>query len=361
MSAVSIIAPWRPGDTLLRQIRQTARRNAATIKPASRFGPWWRLPIRFASHLMSDGPHLASSGGHLISSTSAPNCCFKQSRKCSDGTLSGLYLSTANIAALGAGATLVQGGICYYFDPADKSKPFCHGTLHAGYSAVANCSDAACGTPCSCTPTFPSSITSYQCDSYSSSFDIGSSAGGTYPCTITVTSNASWIHITNGPTYTLTGPADHATVNYDIDLWTTDCSLRTGTITICSQTLTYNQFPSCTGGPTEPDVSGNPQRCRSLCAGTYTATVTGDPDINGTYTLSIESSNCFWSSHPFGATVFADLDCFGRNIFCPYNLTIQNNATGAVHRWTIPALGTCCPVLGTYLDRTTGTCTVVLS
>ena len=88
------------------------------------------------------------------------SCCYQQSKKCSDGSLSGLWLDVASIPASN---TIVQGGTCYSFDGSSKSL-FCHGTLHSGYSSVTDCSDATCGggTGVACpncpTNTTPSSV-----------------------------------------------------------------------------------------------------------------------------------------------------------------------------------------------------------
>lgn len=81
--------------------------------------------------------------------------CWKQSRICpSPGSLSGKWLDKGSIPASN---TIVQSGVCYYFDPSD-SFSICipsGGVAHTGYSSVTGCSDPACSpaTPCSsCSP-----------------------------------------------------------------------------------------------------------------------------------------------------------------------------------------------------------------
>lgn len=72
-------------------------------------------------------------------------CCYKQSRACPEsGALSGLWLATSDIPA---SKHIKAGGICYYFDDADASSLFCHGTLHTSYTTSTSCADcAACPT-----------------------------------------------------------------------------------------------------------------------------------------------------------------------------------------------------------------------
>lgn len=60
MIAIPATEILRPGDTLLQPIRVKAKR--ATV---SRFGPWWRLPSQFVSHLAWKTGHLLWHGGHL--------------------------------------------------------------------------------------------------------------------------------------------------------------------------------------------------------------------------------------------------------------------------------------------------------
>ncbi len=141
-------------------------------------------------------------------------CCFKQSRKCSDNSLSGLWLSKANILALGT-LTLVQSGVCYYFSGSDNYSLFCHGTLHNGYSSVANCADAACGGgSCSTTP--------IACTALPSSFLVtGWASLATSACALctfdytpapTWTGTVSFLHST--PNCTYYGNTNGATFNF---------------------------------------------------------------------------------------------------------------------------------------------------
>lgn len=95
-----------------------------------------------------------------------PGCCWKQSRKCSDGTLSGLWLDVPSVPG---SLTILQGSVCYYFDPGDAPIFLCPGTKHSGWTAVTGCSDAACSPvmPCSaCTAGTTPSLIRFDLSNY---------------------------------------------------------------------------------------------------------------------------------------------------------------------------------------------------
>jgi hypothetical protein len=120
-------------------------------------------------------------------------CCYRQSRLCGAGSLSGLWLKTTDVPASNA---LKQSGTCYYFDLSDATSA-CPGTLHSGYTTITGCGDAACagcsccgGSPCTYCSTWPTSVTitftgvtvsgCSTCGGTSIDFPGGTSVNGTY-------------------------------------------------------------------------------------------------------------------------------------------------------------------------------------
>lgn len=74
-------------------------------------------------------------------------CCIKQARRCSDGSLSGLWAPVCNIPAYPWYVLRAADGQCYYFAQGDPGKPKKCGnyTDIGSLSGVSGCDDPQCG------------------------------------------------------------------------------------------------------------------------------------------------------------------------------------------------------------------------
>jgi hypothetical protein len=88
--------------------------------------------------LDASGNEWLDSSGNIILDDGSGNCCKRQARKCSDGSLSGLWLPASSIPSFPYYVKRTSDSLCYRFEEADLPIP-CPGTLLGAFTSQTDC------------------------------------------------------------------------------------------------------------------------------------------------------------------------------------------------------------------------------
>jgi hypothetical protein len=311
---------------------------------------------------MANGDHFLDSAGNvwlandgsIVLDDGSGNCCRRQARKCSDDSLSGLWLPVSSIPSDPYYVKRTSDGLCYYFQGSDAADP-CPG--HTDIGTVTGQADCTC-------------ITKYCYTKFTITWSCLNSTWSAWTaalngCFDPATVNTSRVR-TSGSSYEqyvqVAGPLS-CTINGDC---TTHTAATPATPTDTPTDATGVSCTPCGCSHTVPEfvdvvIAGTTSCSACFVAADNTGSaIVSAGNADGTYRLQrLPGGTCRWQES-FGATFGGtnsptldqdcfDLDCSGNNGPLSTNVDmVVALARSAANTWRITA--TSFPGSATFYD-----------